>query len=105
MKLLVSKRTKTLVPTKASGRSMPGRASLLPSTIGLVEPSSATCSGGFGAFGEGGDLLEDAVLVDLEVVRLQAVDVVPLIVGDLEAQHHHVHFDAEHGAGCILGAK
>ena len=50
MKLLVSKRTKTLVPTKASARvSRPGGLAAprsAASISGRVVPSSSTCKGG-----------------------------------------------------------
>ena len=61
--------------------------------------------GGLGAFGEGGDLLQDAVLVDPEIAGLQAVDVVVLVVGHLEAEHHHVDLDPEDGRWSVLGAQ
>ena len=48
-----------------------------------------------GAFREGGKLLRDTVLVDVEIAWLEAVDVVVLAVGHLKAQHHHVHFHPE----------
>ena len=64
---------------------------------GRVVPSSSICTGGL--------LPSPKVLifcgmpssVDPEIARLQAVDVVVLAVGDGEAQHHHVDFDAESG--------
>jgi hypothetical protein len=50
MKLLVSNRTKTLVPTNASGLvsrpGAPAAASRGASTSGLVLPSSSTATGG-----------------------------------------------------------
>ena len=61
--------------------------------------------GRFGPFGERGDLLQNAVLVDAEISGLESVDVVILVVGHLEAQHHHVHLDAEDGALPVLGAE
>ena len=56
-----------------------------------------------GAFGEGGDLLQDAVFEDAEIGGLQAVDVVALVVGHLKAEHHHVDLDPEDGALCHPG--
>ena len=61
--------------------------------------------GRVGALGEGGDLLQNAVLVDPEIGRLQTVDVVVLAVGHLKAQHHHVDLDPEDGPLAVLGAQ
>ena len=106
MKLLVSNSTNTLVPTNASGAS-PSRAAH-PLVRFQQRPRGAvslTATGGFRAFRERGDLLQDAVFEDPEIGRLQTVDVVALVVGHLEAQHHHVDLDAEDGPLSILGAQ
>ena len=54
------------------------------------------------ALGEGRDLLRDAVLEDAEVLGLEPVDVAALVVGDGEAEHHHVDLDAEDRAPFLL---
>ena len=102
MKLLVSNSTNTLVPTKASERrSMPRLAGRLGRFAGDQRARGAVrqhLHGRLGAFGEGVDLLRDAVFEMLEIAWLQAVDVVVMAVGDGEAEHHHVHLHAEHRA-------
>ena len=107
MKLLVSKRTKTLVPTKASGCSMPGSSG--PSGASTQRLHVAVLGdrhGRPGALGEGGHLLQDAVLVNAEIGRLQAVDVVVLAIGHREGQDHHIDFDPEYGPlAAILRAE
>ncbi|MCX6623110.1 MAG: hypothetical protein NTY38_18990 [Acidobacteria bacterium] len=47
------------------------------------------------AFGERGDLLLDAVLEDLQVTRLQAVDIPALVVCDGKAVHYQFHLHPE----------
>ena len=49
----------------------------------------------FVAIGERRELLRNAVFKNPEILRLQAIDVVPFVVGDGEAQHHHVHLHPE----------
>ena len=68
-------------------------------------PSSPTASGRLGAFGEGGDLLQDAVFEDPEIGGLQAVHVVTFVIGHLKTEHHHVDLDTEDGALSVLRAK
>ena len=65
----------------------------------------ATCQRRLGAFGEGGDLLQNAVFVDAEIAGLEPVDVVILAIGHLEAEHHHVDLDPEDRALAVLGAQ
>ena len=105
MKLLVSKRTKTLVPDEGV-RPVHARQRVL---LGLEQRvRGAVVShlhGGLGALRERGDPLQDAVLVDAEVGRLETVDVVVLAVRHLEAEHHHIDFDPEGGPLDILGAQ
>jgi hypothetical protein len=70
-----------------------------------VLPSSPTARGGFGAFGEGGDLLENAILEDAEVGGLEAVHIVAFAIGHLKAEHHHIDLDTEDGALSVLRLK
>ena len=79
MKLLVSKSTKTLVPTKASGRLHAGQGVLVGFEQRAGGAVLAHRQRRLGAFGEGGDLLQNAVLEDAEIGGLQAVDVVALL--------------------------
>jgi hypothetical protein len=79
--LLVSKSTKTLVPTKASER-------MLISGDGhrwLV------------SLREGVEFLWNVIFQNPEILGFQVVNVVAFVVGDLEAEHDHVHLHAKGG--------